>query len=92
MTYEQQYTYLDGAWHAIGWGEHTQCGLVIPMNNGYGDLPDGAKAHCGPDTKIAEAEVEDADPVANKAKLDEPVVEKKPAAKAATKAKGGKVA
>lgn len=83
MSYDQQYTYLDDAWHAIGWGEHTQCGLVIPQGNGYGDLPDGAKAHCGPDTKIAESEVE-SDPAENKAKLDEPVVSK-PAAKATKK-------
>jgi hypothetical protein len=86
MSYDQQYTFLDDAWHAIGWGEHTQCGLVIPMGNGYGDLPDKAKAHCGPDTKISETQVEDADPVENKAKIDEPV---RPTAKAT---KGGKVA
>jgi hypothetical protein len=70
MSYEQQYTYLDGEWHAIGWSEHTQCGLVIPFGNGYRELAEGEKAHCGPDTKIAEAEVEDADPVANKAVVD----------------------
>lgn len=71
MPYVQQYTYLDGSWHAIGWGEHTQCGIVIPFGNGYGPLPDGAKGHCGPDTKIGESEIEDADPAEGKAKADE---------------------
>jgi len=84
MSYTQQYTYLDGEWHAIGWSEHTQCGLVIPFGNGYRELADGEKAHCGPDTKIAETEVEDADPVANKAMAEaepEPVKTKAKAKK-----------
>ena len=76
MPYEQQYTFLDGKWHAIGWSEHTQCGIVIPFGNGYGDLPDKAKAHCGPDTKTAETTVDDADPIANKAVADEEAAKK----------------
>lgn len=63
MSYDQKYTELDGTWHAIGWSEHTQCGIVIPMGSGYGLLPDKAKAHCGPDTKISETTV-DGEPVA----------------------------
>jgi hypothetical protein len=70
MPYVQQYTFLDGKWHAIGWSEHTQCNLEIPFGNGYGPLPDKAKAHCGPDTKIAEDSTDD-DPAANKAVADE---------------------
>ena len=72
MPYEQAYTFLDGKWHAIGWGEHTQCNLAIPFGNGYvTNLPDDLKPHCGPDTKITEAEPKEADPVASKAKADE---------------------
>lgn len=72
MSYEQAYTLIDGAWHAIGWSEHTQCNLVIPFGNGYvTELPDGKKAHCGPDTKITETEAEKPDPEASKAVADE---------------------
>lgn len=71
MSYDQKYTSIDGTWHAIGWSEHTVCGIVIPHGNGYvTDLPDKKKPHCGPDTKTSET-TKDTDPVENKAVADE---------------------
>ena len=74
MSYTQQYTELDGAWHAIAEDEHTYSGLPIPHGNGYSLLPDKVKAHCGPDTKVEEPVVEEV--------VEEPAEPVKPAKKA----------
>lgn len=48
MSYVQQYTFLDDAWHPIALEEHTECGLPIPHGNGWvRDVPDGDTIHCG---------------------------------------------
>jgi len=48
MSYQTKYTELDGKYHAIGQGEHTECGEVIPHGNGWVyDLPAKSKLHCG---------------------------------------------
>lgn len=83
MTYEQKYTELDGKWHAIGFGETTVCGIVIPHGNGYSLLPDGKKSHCGPAPETGETGVEE-EPEEPPTPLAAPA--KKPAAKKATKA------
>ena len=49
MSYQDKYTELDGKYHLIALDEHTECGLPIPHANGWVyDLPEKAKAHCGP--------------------------------------------
>lgn len=76
-----KYTELDGKWHAIAEGEHTECGLVIPHGNGWQrDAP--KKAHCGPTAE------EEAAPFDNR-ELDEPelTLEPEPITKPATKPK-----
>jgi hypothetical protein len=81
MTYEQKYTELEGGWHAIGAGEYTVCGIAIPFGNGYSLLPDKAKAHCGPDTKVDYREPKDADKQDDKsADIETPLASDGPAA------------
>lgn len=60
MSYVQQYTELDGAWHAIGEDETTYCGLVIPHGNGYRPLEEGEKPHCGPGVEEPKAKAKSA--------------------------------